>query len=144
MLRTLSHNAGKIIGAASGVAACGLWLWALGTPQGPFSLSAVHIAIGVLMMLFAIFVVIASVRGHGLALLIMFFMSFFPVGAYLYASSHWLRWIGVSNLGFLVAGLLILYSTQKTAEQKASVTDQGESVTETGRPGSKRSGSSSG
>jgi len=126
MLRTLSQYAGKIIGAASGVAACGLWLWALGTPQGTFSLSPVHIAIGVLMMLIAIFAVIASLRGHGLALLLMFIMSFFPVGAYLYGIPLWLRWIGIMDLGFLVAGLLILYSTPKTAEHQASVTDQGD------------------
>lgn len=118
--------AGKIIGAASGAAACGLWLWALGTPQGIFSMSAVHIAIGVLMMLFAIVAVIASVRGHGLALLIVFIMSFFPVGAYLYGIPHWLRWIGVVDFGFLVGGLMILYSTRKTAGHKASVTDQGD------------------
>ncbi len=126
MLRTLLQYAGKIIGAASGVAACGLWLWALGTPQGTFSLSAVNIAIGVLMMLIAISAVIASVRGHGLALVVMFIMSFFPVGAYLFGIPHWLRWIGVSDLGFLVAGLMIWYSTPKTVEHQASVTDQGD------------------
>lgn len=124
MLRTLSQYAGKIIGTASGVAACGLWLWALGTPQGTFSLSALNIAIGVLMMLIAIFAVIASVRGHGLALLVMFIMSFFPVGAYLFGIPHWLRWIGVADLGFLVAGLMIWYSTPKTAEHQGSATDQ--------------------
>ena len=124
MLRTLSYYAGKIIGAASGVAACGLWLWALGTPQGPFSLSPVHIAIGVLMMLFSIFAVIASVRGHGLALLIMFIMSFFPVGGYLFGIPHWLRWIGVLDLGFLMAGLMLLYSTRNTAEHQAPDADQ--------------------
>jgi len=126
MLRTLFHYAGRIIGAASGAAACGLWLWALGTPQGTFSLSAVHIAIGVLMMLFAIFAVIASVRGHSLALVLMFIMSFFPVGGYLIGIPHWLRWIGVLDLGFLMAGLMILYSTPKTMEHQASVTDQGD------------------
>jgi ABC-type multidrug transport system permease subunit len=126
MLRTLSQYAGKIIGAASGVAACGLWLWALGTPQGTFSLSAAYIAIGVLMILIAIFAVIASVRGHGLALVVMFMMSFFPVGAYLSGMPHWLRWIGVADLGFLVAGLMIWCSTPKTVEQRASVTDQGD------------------
>jgi len=126
MLQSLSYYAGKIIGAASGVAACGLWLWALGTPQGPFSLSPVHIAIGVLMMLFAIFAVIASVRGHGMALLIMFIMSFFPVGGYLFGIPHWLRWIGVLDLGFLMAGLMLLYSTRNTAEHQAPDTDQGD------------------
>jgi hypothetical protein len=126
MLRNLSYYAGKIIGAVSGVAACGLWLWALGTPEGAFSHSPVHIAIGVLMMLFAIFAVIASVRGHGLALLIMFIMSFFPVGGYLFGIPHWLSWIGVVDLGFLMAGLMILYSTRSTAEHQASDTDQGD------------------
>jgi hypothetical protein len=126
MLRTPFHYAGKIVGAASGVVACGLWLWALGTPQGTFSLSALNIAIGVLMMLFAIFAVIASVRGHGVALVIIFIMSFFPVGAYLYGIPLWLRWIGVTDLGFLVGGLMILYSARKTAEHQASVTDQGD------------------
>ena len=84
-----------------------------------------HIAIGVLMMLFAIFAVIASLRGHGPVLMIMFIMSFFPVGGYLLGIPHWLRWIGVSDLGFLVAGLMIMYSTRKATHQ-ASVTDQGE------------------
>jgi len=51
-------------------------------------------------------------------------MSFFPVGAYLFGIPHGLRWIGVVDLGFLVAGLMIWYSTPKTVEQRASVTDQ--------------------
>ena len=125
MLRTLSRYAGKFIGAVSGVAACGLWVWVLGTPQETFLLSAVHIAVGVLMMLFALFAVIASVRGHGLPLLVMFFVSFFPVGGYLLGLPHWFRWVGVSNLGFLVAGLMIMYSTRKGTPQ-VSVTDQGD------------------
>jgi hypothetical protein len=78
------------------------------------------------MMLFSIFAVIASVRGHGVALVVMFIMSFFPVGAYLFGIPHWLRWIGVTDLGFLVAGLMILYSTPKAAEHQASVIDQGD------------------
>jgi len=78
------------------------------------------------MMLFAIFAVIASVRGHGLALMIMFIMSFFPVGGYLFGIPHWLRWIGVLDLGFLVGGLLILYSTRKPAEQQASIARRGD------------------
>jgi len=123
MLPTLSRYAGKFIGAASGVAACGLWLWVLATPRDTFLLSAVHISVGVFMMVVAIFAVIASLRGHGLALVGMFIVSFFPVGGYFLGMPHWLRWIGVSNLGFLVAGLMILYSTRKVAHQM-SVTDQ--------------------
>jgi hypothetical protein len=114
LLPTVSLHAGRIVGAASGAAACGMWLWALGTPQGSFTMSALHIAIGVLMMLFAIFAVIASVRAHGVVLMVIFVMSFFPVGGYLFGTPHWLRWIGVANLGFLLGGLLIWYSTSKT------------------------------
>lgn len=124
MLKTLSHHAGRIIGAASGVAACGLWLWALGMPQGAFTLNALNIAIGVLMLLFALLAVIASIRGHGVVLTILFVMSFFPVGGYLLGVDHWLRWIGVTNFGFLLGGLLIWYSTPNTAEQQAPLTDK--------------------
>ena len=77
------------------------------------------------MMVVAIFAVIASLRGHAVALMVMFIVSFFPVGGYLLGIPHWLRWIGVSNLGFLVAGLMIMYSTRKETHQ-ASVTDQGD------------------
>jgi hypothetical protein len=124
-MRTFSRYTGKFIGAASGVAACGLWLWVLATPQDTFLRSAVHIAVGVLMVLLAIFAVIASLRGHGRALVVMFIMSFFPVGGYLLGIPHWLRWVGVANLGFLVAGLMIIYSTRKATHQ-VSVTDQGD------------------
>lgn len=119
LLPTVSLHAGRIVGAASGAAACGMWLWALGTPQGSFTLSALHIAIGVLMMLFAIFAVIASVRAHGVVLMVIFVMSFFPVGGYLFGIPHWLRWIGVADLGFLLGGLLIWYSTSKASQQPA-------------------------
>jgi hypothetical protein len=125
MLGTLSFHAGRIIGGASGVAACGLWLWALGVPQGTFTLNALNIGIGVLMMLFAIFAVIASVRGHGIALVVLFVMSFFPVGGYLIGVDHWLRWIGVMDFGFLLGGVLIWYSTSKTSRQ-ASVGGEGD------------------
>ena len=123
MLPTLSRYAGKFIGAASGVVACGLWLWVLATPQDTFVRAAVHIAVGALMMLLALFAVIASLRGHGLGLVIIFIVSFFLVGGYLLGIPHWLRWVGVANLGFLAAGLMIMYSTRKAPHQ-ASVTDQ--------------------
>ncbi len=123
---TLCLHAGRIIGASSGVAACGLWLWALGTPQGTFSLSPLHIAIGVLMMLFAIFAVIASVRGHGVVLMVVFVMSFFPVGGYLLGTPLWLRWVGAADFGFLAGGLLIWHFAPKTAGQQAAVTGPGD------------------
>jgi hypothetical protein len=62
-------------------------------------------------------------NSYSTALVIIFVVSFFPVGGYLLGVPHWLSWIGVSNLGFLVAGLMIMYSTRKATRQE-SVTDQ--------------------
>lgn len=123
-MQTVFQFAGKIIGVASGVAACGLWLWAIGTPSPDFPLSGVSVAIGAVMMVIAICVVIASVRGHGVAIVVMFVLSFLPIGIYLLGSSHWLRWIGVANLGFLLAGVMLWLATPKATQPQASVTDR--------------------
>jgi type VI protein secretion system component VasK len=64
-------------------------------------------------------------NSYSTALVIIFIVSFFPVGGYLLREPHWLRWIGISNLGFLVAGLMIMYSTRKATRQ-VSVNDQGD------------------
>lgn len=99
--------AGKAIGAIAGIIACGSWLAAMTLPDSGLKLSGLTLIVSVGMIFLAIFAVIASLRGHGVPLLVIFFASFFPVGLYLIGAPHPLKWVGVSNLGFLVAGLLI-------------------------------------
>ncbi len=60
-----------------------------------------------MMILIAIGVVIASTKGHGIMLIIFFAISFLPIGLYVLTIPHWLRWVGLVNLGYLAAGLLI-------------------------------------
>ncbi len=98
---------GRVIGGASGIVACGSWLAAMILPDSGLKLSSVTLLVSVGMIFLAIFAVIASLRGHGMALIVIFFISFFPVGLYLIGAPHPLKWVGASNLGFLVAGLLI-------------------------------------
>jgi hypothetical protein len=65
------------------------------------------------MSILAIVAVIASIRGHSMVLL-MFFVSFCPIGFLFLTESHWLSWTGVLNLGYLLAAMLML-QTRKPA-----------------------------
>jgi hypothetical protein len=63
-------------------------------------------AVALLMAMLAIIAVIASVHGHGITLIVLFFASFFPIGFFLLGIPGWVRVIGVLNLGYLIAGLV--------------------------------------
>ncbi len=69
------------------------------------------------MALFAIGAVIASIRGHGVVLIVLFLASFFPVGVYFFLASHWLHWVGAFNLGYLAAGLLMWRARPSVAQK---------------------------
>ena len=62
--------------------------------------------VAMLMAILAIIAAIASFHGHGIALVVLFFASFFPVGIFLLGLPGWMRVIGVLNLGYLIAGLI--------------------------------------
>jgi len=40
-------------------------------------------------------------------LVLLFLASFFPVGAFLLPTDHWLKWVGWVDLGLLVAAVLL-------------------------------------
>jgi len=97
---------GKFTGVVSGVGACAFWIVAMWTPTPPIPLSGVAFFVALLMALLAIIAVIASIRGHGIALIVLFFASFFPIGYFLLGLPGWMMAIGVLNLGYLIAGLV--------------------------------------
>lgn len=101
------YKAGQITGVVSGVTACMLWILAMWDPASMLSFSAPSFAVAFSMVLMAIIVVIASTKGHGRVLFVLFAISFFPIGLYVIAVPHWLRWVGLANLGYLLAGVLI-------------------------------------
>ena len=76
------------------------------TPTPALPLSGMAFAVALLMAMLAIIAVIASVHGHGITLIVLFFASFFPIGLFLLGIPGWVRVIGVLNLGYLIAGLV--------------------------------------
>ena len=105
-MREAIQLVGKITGVVSGVGACASWTVAIWTPTPVLPLSGVAFAVALLMSMLAIIVVIASVHGHGITLIVLFFASFFPIGLFLLGVPGWVRVIGVLNLGYLIAGLV--------------------------------------
>lgn len=81
-------------------------------PTSVLSLSGTSFSGAFVMSIIAIVAVIASLRGHGVMLFLMFFLSFCPIGFFFIGEVHWLSWVGVFNLGFLVAAIL-LWQTRK-------------------------------
>jgi hypothetical protein len=78
-------------------------MWA---PTSALPLSGLAFAVALLMAMLAIIAVIASIHGHGITLIVVFFASFFPIGFHLLGNPDWVRVIGVLNLGYLIAGLV--------------------------------------
>ena len=103
----LLYKIGQITGAISGVASRLLWLLTIWEPDSVFSFSTASFAVVFVMILISAIAVIASIKGHGTILIILFAISFFPIGLYVIAIPHWLRWVGLANIGYLLAGLLI-------------------------------------
>ncbi len=117
IVKKIRHKVGQFIGGVSGVGACGLWLTAMWSPALDFTLSGPSFVVGFVMALFAIGAIIASVRDHSVVLIVLFLASFFPVGVYFFSATHWLHWIGVFNVGYLVAGLLMWQARPPVAQK---------------------------
>jgi hypothetical protein len=98
---------GRGVGAFAAATSAVLWLLAVWSPETREMLAGGWTLVVVNLLIVASVVgVIASVRGHGNVMLVVFLLSFLPVGAVLLQSDHWLRWIGILNLLLLVAALL--------------------------------------
>jgi len=103
----LLYKTGQITGVATGVLSGLLWLATLWDPSSPFSFSPASFIVVLGMLLIAILVVIASIKGNSTMLLVLFFIAFLPIGLYVIGVPHWVRWVGLANVGYLVAGLLL-------------------------------------
>ncbi len=105
-MRETIQLVGKFTGVVSGVGACASWTVAMWTPTPPLPLSGVAFFVALLMAMLAIMAVIASIHGHGITLIVLFFASFFPIGLFLLGVPGWMWVIGVLNVGYLIAGLV--------------------------------------
>ena len=113
----IPYRIGQVTGVVAGVASCLLWTMMIWDPAATFSFSLLSLAVVFLMILVSVIAVIAAVQGHGGVLIVLFALSFFPVGLYVLAIAHWIRWVGIADAGFLVAGLLIWRYGNKSATE---------------------------
>lgn len=60
-----------------------------------------------LMVAAAVFGIVASVKARPFWILIVFFVSFFPIGFYLLGTPGIFKWIGVCNMLFPVSAVLM-------------------------------------
>jgi hypothetical protein len=93
------------LGALAGAALAPAWVYAVWLPAGGIELTGTSFVVGLALALAALIAVIAAVRGHAAVVMLVFVASFFPVGAVLVTAEHWLRWIGVLDVGLFVSAV---------------------------------------
>lgn len=116
--------AGRVVGAGSAlVSASGLAvvLAKLLTAERREDMAIVIISV---MLLFGIAAFWAAIRERGLILLILFFLSFVPVGFYLALNPSWAGVAGRAQLGYLVAAVWMLRKPKIPGVQEAMGGDQ--------------------
>jgi hypothetical protein len=101
------HWLGRGLGAACGFALAGVWAFALWVPSQGVTLAGTSVVTALLLLALALFAGVAALHGHGRIVALLFLASFFPVGAFLMPTDHWLKWVGWIDLGLLVAAVTI-------------------------------------
>lgn len=101
--------AGRILGVGSGSVAFALLLAAmLGVGMSYGRLEPDSYFIVALMSVFAAAAAATAWQRKAGLLLLLALVSFLPFGLYLLGVPHWLKWVGVADLGCLVAAVLML------------------------------------
>ncbi|MEO8464044.1 MAG: hypothetical protein ABI640_01780 [Gammaproteobacteria bacterium] len=98
---------GRVLGMLCAAALAIAWAYTLWVPAAGLPLSGVSVIMALALVAFAVFAGIASAYGHPVVLVLFFLASFFPIGAFLMGTDHWLRWAGWGDLGLLVAAVLM-------------------------------------
>jgi hypothetical protein len=113
MLKAI-NRIGRVLGIACGAALAVAWVFAIWAPAAGITLSGISVVVALFMVAFALFAAIASAYGHAVVVVLLFLASFFPIGAALLPADHWLRFIGVGDLGLLIAAV-IMWITKRAA-----------------------------
>jgi hypothetical protein len=106
---------GRAVGllCAAGVAVA--WSVALWVPAAGLTPTGISVVTALVLVALAVFAGIAAAYGHAVVLALLFLASFFPVGAFLMPTDHWLKWVGWADLGLLVAAVLIRLTRRRAA-----------------------------
>jgi hypothetical protein len=116
----LPYKLGQLTGIIAGSAASILWMMTLWVPEASFSFNIASMAVVLLMIVLAIIVIVASLKGHSTVLIVIFGISFFPIGLYVLGIPHWIQWVGLANIVYLLAGVIIWRFKPHTTKERAS------------------------
>ena len=107
---------GRAIGLVCAAVLASIWAFVLWVPaQADLTVTGISVVTALLLVAFAVFAGIAAVYGHAAVIALLFLASFFPVGAFLMPTDHWLKWVGWVDLGLLVAAVLIWATRRRVA-----------------------------
>lgn len=114
MAKTL-NLVGRGLGMLCAAALALAWAFALWVPAAGLPLSGVSVIVALGLVASAVFAGIASAYGHAVVVVLLFLVSFFPVGAFLMQVDHWLKWVGWGDLGLLLAAVLMWAGARRAA-----------------------------
>ncbi len=103
----LFFKLGQFVGIVSGSIAAILWMMSLWSPDTSFTFNIGSTAVVLLMVILAIIIIVASLKAHATVMVVVFGISFFPIGLYVLGIPHWIQWVGLANIGYLLASVLI-------------------------------------
>jgi hypothetical protein len=106
---------GRAIGVVCAASLASAWAVALWVPAAGLTPTGISVVTALLLVVLAIFAGIAAVYGHAVVLALLFLASFFPVGAFVMPTDHWLKWVGWLDLGLLAAAGLIWLTSRRAA-----------------------------
>jgi hypothetical protein len=106
---------GRGLGVVCAALLASAWAFVLWVPSAGLTVSGISVVTALLLVTLAVFAGIAAAHGHAVVLALMFLASFFPVGAFLLPTDHWLKWVGWVDLGLLAAAVLIWASARRMA-----------------------------
>jgi ABC-type glycerol-3-phosphate transport system permease component len=98
---------GRALGVVCAAVLASAWAFALWVPSAGLTVTGISVVTALLLVAFAVFAGIAAAHGHAVVLVLLFLASFFPVGAFLIPTDHWLKWVGWVDLGLLAAAILL-------------------------------------
>lgn len=98
---------GRGLGVVCAGALALVWAFVLWVPAAGLTVTGISVVTALLLVAFAVFAGIAAAHGHAIVLALLFLASFFPVGAFLMPTDHWLKWVGWLDLGLLISAVLI-------------------------------------
>jgi len=106
---------GRGLGVVCAALLASAWAYVLWVPAAGLTVTGINVVTALLLVAFAVFAGIAAAHGHAVVLALLFLASFFPVGAFLIPTDHWLKWVGWIDLGLLAAAVLIWATRRREA-----------------------------